>query len=102
MGDEELSPERLAEEIRRLSVADLVLSTASTLAQLGYAKLDRGTRDLAQAQLAIDTLDALVPVVERGAGEETARDFRQVLANLKLAYAGAADAPHETEPEAAG
>ena len=92
-GPEELTPEELLEHIRQLKVSDLLLSTISTVAQLGYAKLD--ARDFEQAKLAIDSLDALVPVLESAVPDETLRDFKQVTANLKLAYAKAA----EEEPE---
>jgi hypothetical protein len=100
MGEQGLTAEQLAEQIRRLKVSDLVLSTASTVAQLGFARLDPASRDLEQAQLAIETLQALVPVLERGAGDAVARDFRQVVANLQLAYAEAVAAPSSGEPEA--
>lgn len=93
MAEHELSAEQLAEQIRRLKVSDLVLSTCSTLAQLGYAKLESPSRDLEQAQLAIEALRALGPVLERGVGDDVARDFRQVVANLQLAYAHAATEP---------
>jgi len=100
MGEQEVTPEQLAEQLRRLKVSDLVVSTCATVAQLGFAKLAGESRDLEQAQVAIETLNALVPVVERAAGEEIARDFRQVVANLQLAYADAAAAPAEEPPEA--
>ena len=93
MAEQELSPEQLAEEVRRLKVSDLLVSTCSTLAQLGFVKLDPASRDLEQAQLAIDALQALLPVLERRVGEEIGRDFRQVVANLQLAYADAAATP---------
>ena len=102
MGEQDVTAEQLAEQLRRLSVSDLVVSTCATVAQLGFAKLAGESRDLEQAQLAIETLSALVPVVERAAGEEVARDFRQVVANLQLAYAGAAASPPDEQPEAGG
>jgi hypothetical protein len=93
-GDEpELTAEQLAEAIRRMRVSDLLLSTMSTMAQLGYAKLDPGSRDLGQAHLAIETLRALVPVLEGAVSEDAIRDFRQVIANLQIAYASAAAEP---------
>jgi hypothetical protein len=92
----ELTPEELLEHIRRLKVSDLLLSTISTVAQLGYAKLDPEGRDLEQAKLAIDALTALVTVLEGSVPEEVLRDFNQVTANLKLAYAKAAA---EAQPE---
>ena len=88
---EELTPEELLEHIRLMKVSDLLLSTLSTVAQLGYAKLDPAGRDLEQAKLAIDSLTALVPVLEGSVPEEVLRDFNQVTANLQLAYARAAE-----------
>jgi hypothetical protein len=88
---EELSPEELLEHIRRMKVSDLLLSTVSTVAQLGYAKLDPSGRDLGQAKLAIESLRALVPVLEGSVPEEVVRDFNQVTANLQLAYAKAVE-----------
>ncbi len=55
----EPTPEQLLEAVRNMKVADLLLSTAATLAQLGFAKLDESTRDLEQARLAIEALRAV-------------------------------------------
>ncbi len=87
---DELSPEELLEQIKQLRVTDMVISSMSTIAQLGYAKLDASTRDLEQARIAIEALKALIPVVEDSADEAVVRDFKHVLANLQLAYADAA------------
>jgi hypothetical protein len=95
----DITPEQLAEAIRRMRISDLLLSTLSTLAQLGYAKLEPSSRDLDQARLAIEALRALVPVLEGSAPEETIRDFRQVTANLQLAYASAVEESAEPEGE---
>ena len=94
---EELTPEELLEHIRRMKVSDLLLSTISTVAQLGYAKLDPAGRDLEEAKLAIESLRALVPVLEGAVPEEVLRDFNQVTANLQLAYAKAADEKPEED-----
>ena len=100
----ELSPEELAEELRRLSVADVLLSLLPTLAQLAYAKLDPASRDLAQARLAIEGMRALVGVLEGAVPDDAIRDLRQVVGNLQLAYATAAgeqqatDQPEEEQP----
>ena len=88
---EELSPEELVEQIKQLRVSDLLLSTITTLAQLGYAKLEESSRDLEQARVAIDAVGALLPLVEPHIPEELARDMRQMHANLQLAYAAAAN-----------
>ena len=88
--EQELTPEQLIEEIKRLKVSDLVVSTVTTLAQLGYAKLEDSSRDLEQARLAIDALKALVPLLEGYVPAEVTRDLGQLVANLQLAYASAA------------
>jgi hypothetical protein len=98
---EELTPEELLEQIRRMKVSDLLLSTLGTVAQLGYAKLDPAGRDLEQARLAVEALRALLPVVEGSVPEEVVRDFQSVTANLQLAYAKAVKEPSgEGEPAA--
>jgi hypothetical protein len=60
------------------------------VSSLGYRKLSEEGRDLGQAKLAIDTLGAVLPVLEGTVGDDVLRDFRQVTANLQLAYAEAA------------
>jgi hypothetical protein len=95
---EELTPEELLEHIRRMKISDLLLSTISTVAQLGYAKLEPAGRDLEQAKLAIEALRAIVPVLEGSVPEEVLRDFNQVTANLQLAYAKAAEEKPEADP----
>ena len=87
---ESLTPEQLLEQIKRLKVSDLLLSTITTLAQIGYAKLDETSRDLEQARIAIDAIAALLPLIEGHVPAEISRDLAQMAANLKLAYAAAA------------
>ena len=96
---DELTPEELLEHIRRMKVSDLLLSTITTVAQLGYAKLDPAGRDLEQAKLAIESIRVIVPVLEGSVPEEVLRDFNQVTANLQLAYAKAADESATSEPK---
>jgi hypothetical protein len=97
LGDKpaEPTPEELLQAVRNMKVADLLLSTAATLAQLGFAKLDESTRDLEQARLAIEGMKALLGSLEGAVPEEVLRDFNQVVANLQLAYASAS-APDES------
>ena len=94
--DEELM-QRLEQELRQLKVSDLLVQTLYTVSSLGYRKLAPEGRDLDQARLAIEALRALVPVLEGAAPDETLRDFRQVTANLQVAYA---DASAQGEPPA--
>ena len=90
-GPGEPTPEQLIDAVKQMKVSDLLLSTAATLAQLGFAKLDESTRDLEQARLAIDGMKALLGALEGAVPEEVLRDFTQVVANLQLAYAAAAE-----------
>jgi hypothetical protein len=92
----EPTPDELLEAVRNMRVSDLLLSTAATLAQLGFAKLDESTRDLDQARLAIEGLKALLGALEGAVPDEVLRDFNQVVANLQLAYASAAGGSEET------
>ena len=84
--------DELVQEIRKLRVSDILVSTFSTIAQLGYAKLDPDSRDLEQARLAVDAMKALAGVLQDHVPPDTTRDFNQVVANLQLAYAAAATA----------
>jgi Domain of unknown function (DUF1844) len=92
VSEPELTPEQLIEQIKQLKVADLVLSTVTTLAQLGYAKLEDQSRDLDQARLAIDTIGVLLPKLEGQIPPEILRDLGSMHTNLQLAYANAASA----------
>ncbi len=94
----ELTPEQLTELMRELKISDFLLSNLSTLAQLAYAKLDRSSRDLEQARLAIEAVRALVTVLQGSLPDQVLRDFAQVVSNLQLAYASAAD-EQQTGPE---
>jgi len=87
--DEELL-EQVEEELRKLKVSDLLVQMLYTMSSLGYRKLSAEDRDLDQAKLAIEALRALVPVLEGTIADDVSRDFRQVTANLQLAYADAA------------
>jgi hypothetical protein len=89
VSEPELTPEQIIDQIKQMKVSDLLLSTVTTLAQLAYAKLDEGTRDLVQARIAIDAMATLLPLIEEHVPEEIVRDLRSVLANLQLAYAQA-------------
>jgi hypothetical protein len=86
---EQMTPDQLIEQIRKIKVTDMLLSSMSTIGQLGYAKLEESSRDLPEAKLAIEALRALVPVLEGTVDEAIVRDFKQVVANLQLAYAEA-------------
>jgi hypothetical protein len=83
--------EQLQAELSRLKVSDLLLQTVYTISSLGYHRLSGENKDLDQARLAIDALKALVPVLDGAIPAEAVRDFNQVLVNMQLAYASAAE-----------
>jgi hypothetical protein len=82
----EPSAEQVVDELRKLKVGDMLVTSASMLASLAYGKLAPDIRDLAEARLAIDALRALLPLIP----EERRRDIQEVVTNLQLAYADAA------------
>ena len=86
--DEELV-RQLEAELQKLKVSDLLVQTLYRVSSLGYRRLSDEHRDLEQARQAIEALRALMPVLEGTVGEELIRDFKQVTANLQLAYAEA-------------
>jgi hypothetical protein len=88
-GEEELL-QQVEEELKKLRVSDLLVQMLYTVSSLGYRKLSEQDRDLDQAKLAIEALRAVLPVLEGTVAEDVLRDFRQVTANLQLAYADAA------------
>jgi hypothetical protein len=81
------SIEGMIEALRQAKVAELLLSTVSTLASVAYGKLEVG--DLPEAKTAIDAIGALVPLLEGKVDDAIRRDLEQALANLRLAYADA-------------
>ena len=86
---EQPTPEQLAEELRKAKVEDFIFQSSTLFASLAYGKLAPDTRDLEQAQLAIDALRALVDVLPA----EHRPVLQQTVANLQLAYADAAKPP---------
>jgi hypothetical protein len=76
--------EQLQEQLAAFSVEQFLISAASTIASLAYAKLERG--DLPQARKAIDALAVLAPLLEG----DLAAELGAALTKLQVAYAEAA------------
>ena len=74
----------LQEQLASLAIEDFLVSAASTLASLSYAKLERG--DLEEAKKGIDALAGLIPHL----GGDVRQDLSATLASLQVAYATAA------------
>jgi hypothetical protein len=88
-------------EMRLPSVPEVVLSSAQLLVSLAADAISRRER-LDEAQLAIDTLDALLPVLGRVVAPEELRAFRGAVSELQMAYAQALEAPAEQAGEGGG
>ena len=93
--DQEAIARELAEELRKLRVEDVLVNTLVHVSSIGYRRLGltedtRGERDLPQAALAIETMQALVPVLGDFLPGELITGFEEQIANLQLAYAKAA------------
>jgi hypothetical protein len=100
--DDELEQEQLArelaEELRKLRVQDVLVNTLVHVSTIGYRRLGLtedsvDERDLDQSRLAIQTMQALVPVLEGFLPEDVVGGFQEQVANLQLAYAKAAKEP---------
>ena len=98
-GPDELEQEaiarELAEELRKLRVEDVLVNTLVHVSSIGYRRLgltedSRDERDLPQTALAIETMQALLPVLEDFLPQELITSFGEQIANLQLAYAKAA------------
>jgi hypothetical protein len=90
--EEELA-EALAEQIRSLRVEQLVASALQTLLAVGFGRLEGeggAPPDLRQAELAVETIRAPLPVAGRFAPPAAIAELRGALAELQLAYAAAA------------
>lgn len=100
---------RLEEELRKITVRDVLVQTAVTLVNLGGQRLGlseqtRDARDPEQTRTAIDAVRALMPLLERD-DPEVVRPLRDALAQLQMAYAnevGGGGGPAEPEPGAGG
>lgn len=91
-------------EERLPSTPELVLSTVHVMLELGFRSTgltgEPDARDLKQTEIAVETIRALLPVVERIAPQAVPQ-YRQALSELQLAYAEAMKPPPEPEPPAA-
>ena len=102
--EEELRAQ-LEEELRRITVRDVLLQTIVSLVNLGGQRLglapgSEDMRDTDQARLAIEGVRALLPLVEEQDAEQV-RPIRDALSQLQLAYAqlaGTGDIPEPGPP----
>ena len=102
--DEQRAQEAAAEFMRTVPVQDVIVSMVQTVFDVGYRRtglIEGGDqRDLAQTALAIETVRALLPVLERVLDAGSMTTLRSALSELQLAYADAAEAPAAAQPAA--
>lgn len=94
--EEKISEEefrRMVEEsLEKVTVADIVLNIMNDLASLAYMKMglpesvNLKYRDLDQASLAIDTLEAIIKAAEEKISQEHLQPFRGTLANMQMNF----------------
>ncbi len=87
-------------ELASVPVEQLVVETISTLVNVAYLRLGavpghEGAADARQARVAIDAIAALEPVTAPRLPPAAATELRQVLANLRLAFARATGQPDQ-------
>jgi hypothetical protein len=92
--DEQEVAEALAEELGKLRVENILVGALIQVSSIGYRKLGltedtKSERDLEQARIAIETMRALVPVLQQVVPEELFREFEESVAGLQLAFAKA-------------
>jgi hypothetical protein len=92
--DQQEVAEALAEELGKLRVENILVGALIQVSSIGYRKLGlteetKSERDLEQTKIAIETMRALVPVLQQVVPEDLLRDFEQSVAGLQLAYAKA-------------
>ena len=73
----------MADDLAALGVEEFLVSAAAGLASLGYARLE--AKDLAEAKLAIDALQSLLPHISG----EIHDDLQQALTGLQVAFVSA-------------
>ncbi|MDQ4041538.1 MAG: hypothetical protein M3141_07280 [Actinomycetota bacterium] len=109
--EEEQLRAQLEEEMRRITVDDLLVQSVVSMVNLagrkaGVAAGTDGERDLGQVKTAIDAVTALLPLLERD-NDEASRAIRDALSQLQMVYArevqkgGEAPAPPSEPGEAA-
>jgi len=96
----------LEEQLKQLTVDDMLIESAVSLINLGgrRAGLAPGTedeRDFEQLRRAVEAVRALLPLLEQGKHAEQLGPLRDALARLQMAYAqGAGEQPPKPQEPA--
>ncbi len=97
---EQTAQEAAAEFMRTVPVQDVVVSMVQTVFDVGYRRTGlvgggADEHDLAQTRLAIETVRALLPVLEQVLDAASMTALRGALSELQLAYVDAQERPAE-------
>jgi hypothetical protein len=94
-----------AEFMRTVPVQDVVVSMVQTVFDVGYRRTGLAggddERDLEQTRVSIETVRALLPVLEGVLDAPSMSTLRGALSQLQLAYADAMRASQQPPPEKA-
>ena len=95
---EPTAQEAAAQFMRTVPVQDVVVSMVQTVFDVGYRRTGlvgggADEHDLNQTRLAIETVRALLPVLEQVLDSASMTTLRGALSELQLAYADAAERP---------
>jgi hypothetical protein len=97
--NEEQLRAQLEEEMKKITVGDVLLQTVVTLVNLTGRRLTaEGEKDLEQAKLGIEAVRALLPLCP----EEQVQPVKEALSQLQMIYAREAQAPpapEESKPD---
>ena len=88
----------LEEQLRQLTVDDMLIESAVSLINLGGRKAGiapgtEGERDLDQVRRAVEAVRALLPLLEEGKHADQLGPLRDALARLQMVYAQGAGGP---------
>lgn len=92
MSDEELR-RRIDEAMEKITVADVVIDMMVSLSSLAYQRMgiphevNEKYRDMDQARMAIDCLDAMATALKGRIPDEVVKPLTDTLDNLKLNFA---------------
>jgi hypothetical protein len=104
---EQTAQEAAAEFMRTVPVQDVVVSMVQTVFDVGYRRTGlvggaADEHDLEQTRIAIETVRALLPVLEGVLDASSMTTLRGALSELQLAYADAQAPPAQAAPQAPG
>jgi hypothetical protein len=106
MSDQSQSAQDAAAEfMRTVPVQDVIVSMVQTVFDVGYRRTGLAggddERDLEQTRVSIETVRALLPVLEGVLDAPSMSTLRGALSQLQLAYADATRAAQQPPPEKA-